>query len=46
MKIKAEQWAAAGEDFAATLAELNVPEVEQRELLALIGPLEGQIVGK
>ncbi len=46
MKITAEEWAAAGEDFVATLVELNVPEAEQKELLALVAPLEAQIVGK
>ena len=44
LNITNEQWDAMVADFVATLNEFNVPEKEQAELLALVGPTKGDIV--
>jgi hemoglobin len=44
LNINEEQWNAMVADFVATLNEFNVPEKEQGELLALVGPTKGDIV--
>lgn len=44
LNINEEQWDAMVADFVATLNEFNVPEKEQAELLALVGPTKGDIV--
>ena len=44
LNINNEQWDAMVADFVATLNEFNVPEKEQGELLALVGPTKGDIV--
>lgn len=44
LKINEKQWQAFIADFVATLNEFNVPEKEQGELLALVGPTKGDIV--
>ena len=43
---KAEEWDASLAVFASTLAKLKVPEQEQKELAAILGPLEKDIVEK
>ena len=38
-------FAALVEDLQKTLNKFNVPQAEQQELLAVLGPMKGQIVG-
>jgi hemoglobin len=42
--ITKEAFGAVVEDLTATLARLNVPEKEQKQLLALLAPLKGAVV--
>jgi len=44
--ITPEAFDAVVGDLTATLAKLKVPEAEQKQLLALLGPLKTAVVGK
>jgi hemoglobin len=44
--INKAEWDASLAAFASTLAKLKVPEQEQKELAAILGPLEKDIVEK
>lgn len=44
LNINNEQWDAMVADFVTTLTEFKVPEKEQGELLALVGPSKADIV--
>jgi hemoglobin len=46
MNITAEEFTWTAESLAAALDSLNVPEQEKGELLAIVGSLKDQIVGK
>ena len=46
LDVTEAEWAAAGEDMAATLDARKVPAAEKAELLALIGTLKAGIVTK
>jgi hemoglobin len=44
MKVTTGEFNALVEDLAATLNKFKVPSGEQNELLAILGPLKGEIV--
>jgi hemoglobin len=44
MGVTAGEFDALVEDLVATLNEFNVPKAEQDELLAVLGPMRGEIV--
>jgi hemoglobin len=46
MNITDADFGALVEDLVAALNKLNVPKAEQDELLGLLGPMKGDIVGK
>ena len=43
--IRDEHFNALVEDLVKTLNKFNVPQPEQQELLGVLGPMKGQIVG-
>lgn len=45
MGVKDADFAALVEDLVKTLNKFNVPQAEQQELLGVLGPMKGQIVG-
>jgi hemoglobin len=45
MGVTDADFAALVEDLVKTLNKFNVPQAEQQELLAVLGPMKGQIVG-
>ncbi|MBI4588047.1 MAG: group 1 truncated hemoglobin [Candidatus Rokubacteria bacterium] len=46
MKISDAEWNATVEALVKALARRKVPEAEQKELLGLLGPMKGEIVGQ
>ena len=45
MGVKDADFNALVEDLVKTLNKFNVPQAEQQELLGVLGPMKGQIVG-
>jgi hemoglobin len=45
MGVRDEHFNALVEDLVKTLNKFNVPAAEQQELLGVLGPMKGQIVG-
>jgi hemoglobin len=45
MGVRDEHFNALVEDLVKTLNKFNVPQAEQQELLGVLGPMKGQIVG-
>lgn len=46
MNITEDQFNALVEDLIKALDKFNVPEAEKNELLAILGPMKGDIVGR